>query len=410
MERAIDPVAPVAPPRGRRLGLPRFGPAPGGGGATRFAELDGLRGWAALSVVCFHLVWECFGLIVPWVRNPATAFLLNGGLAVSVFFVLSGEALSAAYFAGKGDRAVANLAIRRWSRLSLPILATCLIVWALISLGLDFHRPAAVILHRQDWLAPLLSKRVTLAYVFQYGLGGVYGGVDGAKAIVPFLWTMKTEMVGSAIIFLLLFSFRWVPFAFAIIGVVATGLLLAGHGNSQSACFLFGLLFCALRGWGVFARLRRSRPAVVLSWAAVAIIAVLVGYARELGIDKSAMPLFAVPLVFAIFCNPTLCAVFQAPVSQWLGKLSFPLYLMQFPVLISFTSWAVVTAGAQGPPGQWTALMISAASILTCLAAAWAFQPVERGTHVFGRWLTGAVWGMVDRVRGGRVRPKRSRS
>lgn len=47
-----------------------------------------------MSVLIFHLAWELFGAVVPAFRTPALRFVLDGNLAVCVFFVLSGDALS----------------------------------------------------------------------------------------------------------------------------------------------------------------------------------------------------------------------------------------------------------------------------------------------------------------------------
>src|SRR5262245_41931407 len=60
----------------------------------RVHEIDGVRGWAALSVLFFHLFWELFGGVVPAFRSSILRFWLDGPLAVYIFFVLSGDALS----------------------------------------------------------------------------------------------------------------------------------------------------------------------------------------------------------------------------------------------------------------------------------------------------------------------------
>src|SRR4051812_23978215 len=78
---------------------------------TRWSELDGVRGWAALSVMLFHVSWETFGIVEPAFRNILTASLLNGQLDVAIFFVLSGEALSASYWRDGNHRSVTKLAI-----------------------------------------------------------------------------------------------------------------------------------------------------------------------------------------------------------------------------------------------------------------------------------------------------------
>ncbi len=62
-------------------------------GASRIGALDGLRGWAALVVVVFHFTWEMWGVHFPVFRQfPAS--LINGQLAVSIFFTLSGYVLT----------------------------------------------------------------------------------------------------------------------------------------------------------------------------------------------------------------------------------------------------------------------------------------------------------------------------
>ena len=97
-------------------------------GAGRYHALDGIRGWAALSVVAFHMVWETFGARFPEFRNVASASLLDGWLAVSVFFVLSGEALSTGCLVKQDSRIALDLGVRRYPRLVIPILAVCLMV------------------------------------------------------------------------------------------------------------------------------------------------------------------------------------------------------------------------------------------------------------------------------------------
>ncbi|HEX4183201.1 MAG TPA: heparan-alpha-glucosaminide N-acetyltransferase domain-containing protein, partial [Caulobacteraceae bacterium] len=86
----------------------------------RYHALDGIRGWAALSVVAFHMYWETFGARYPEFRNLASASLLDGWLAVSVFFVLSGEALSTSCLAKQDRRIALDLGVRRYPRLVIP--------------------------------------------------------------------------------------------------------------------------------------------------------------------------------------------------------------------------------------------------------------------------------------------------
>jgi peptidoglycan/LPS O-acetylase OafA/YrhL len=65
---------------------------------------------------------------------------------------------------------------------------------------------------------------------------------------------------------------------------------------------------------------------------------------------------------------------------QLLGKISFPLYLVQYPVFISFTSWMIAFAAAHSGIDMQAAMTIGVISLAVCLVAAFLFLPVE--------WLT----------------------
>jgi len=357
-------------------------------------ELDGIRGWAALCVVVFHLTWETFGAIVPALRNPVTGFLLDGGVAVSVFFVLSGEALSAGFFAGGGSAAVLRLALKRYTRLTIPIAAACTLTLALYYAGLAFNVPAAHLVQRNDWLGSFINPAPAPPAALRYMLLTVYSSVAPQHAVIPFLWTMKFEMLGSIMVFAALLGLarlrgRWRRALWIFIGLVFVSFITTKSG--QLACFLAGIGFGSLRSRGVFQRLH-ARPAVQWgSWALIALIGVLDGWSHWRVADRRMVPLASVLLLAAVFCNRALCAAFSCRVSRLLGRLSFPLYLIQFPVLISLTSYAICFAAAHAALHGWVLAAIPALSLLVCLAAAWAFMPVEWLTRWVGNCLVARV-------------------
>lgn len=65
---------------------------------------------------------------------------------------------------------------------------------------------------------------------------------------------------------------------------------------------------------------------------------------------------------------------------QFLGRLSFPLYLMQFPVLIAVTSLMVIGL----PLSLGTAVLACAVSLAATILAASAFYLAER----FAIWFS----------------------
>jgi peptidoglycan/LPS O-acetylase OafA/YrhL len=353
---------------------------------VRLYELDGLRGWAALSVVLYHIFWETFGPLVPAFRSSLSAIFCDGPFAVAIFFVLSGEALSTAYFAGKGEAAVVKLAVQRYSRLTLPILATCAIILVLIYSGLNFAAGAAPLVHREDWLGGFLTQPASLLAYAKYALFTVYAAYQPAGLGDPFLWTMHYEMLGSFVVFVILLGYRHIRFAPALV-LGAAALMLIDGGTIPIGCFLAGLVFSQARQAGVFSAIHKQAGFQALSWAAVLLLLATQNLAHKWGSIDVRLPL-AIPLVFAIFCNKALCSFFASGPSRLLGKLSFPIYLMQFPVLISFTSWAIMFASTHGGltlPVIWA---IGLVSLLVCFAGAWLFLPVEAATRRVGAWVS----------------------
>src|SRR6185369_12561088 len=112
----------------------------------RLLHLDGLRGWAALFVILHHLELGFFPALkgtndgVSPVLGPFS-FIVDGPLAVAIFFLLSGIVLAEAVQAavhrqGSANVGLTSLVIKRWLRLGLPIIVISLLILALFtSLG-----------------------------------------------------------------------------------------------------------------------------------------------------------------------------------------------------------------------------------------------------------------------------------
>ncbi len=328
------------------------------------------------------MFWETFGVLIPAIRNPITGFFLNGELAVSIFFVLSGDALSSAYFAGKGEAAVAKLAIKRYSRLTIPILFTCIIIFLLCKLGLQSPMAAGNIVHRPDWFGKFLRIPITPIYFTKYSLLGVYMHSDYITSVDPFLWTMQAEIVGSIIVFLVLLTFSYFKYAWLLLFIIATP-LLADQYMQHYSCFLFGVAFSAARANGAFERLKSNKMFTLISWLAIFVLGAGQGLLAWKGKLPHASSTIAIMLVFFIFSNRALCGFFSHKVSRFLGKISFPIYLMQFPVLISFTSMSIVYLGGRGLLNPGVDLAIASSSVILSMVAAMIFDPIE----ILTKWV-----------------------
>ena len=161
---------------------------------------------------------------------------------------------------------------------------------------------------------------------------------------------------------------------FAIFGMI-------GKESSILSCFVFGSFFSWLRHKEYFQREKRFPI-----WVKLALIAILIladGYTSWKGILWDRKAIFAVPFVFIIWNTPFLCRFLRTDISKMLGTLSFPVYLMQFPVIATYTSMIFYSAIQHGPISQPIACMMALSSILMSYLAAALFVPVE----VFTKWV-----------------------
>lgn len=369
-----------------RFRLPVFGANISNHENIRVVALDGLRGWAALSVVCFHLLWETFGRVDPLLRNPFTAFMLDGSLAVSLFFVLSGEALSSAYFAGGGRRAVASLAIKRYPRLFIPVLAASAITALIVHAHANSNAAAGDIVERSEWLGAWVGFAPSILGTLRFALFDVFTDISPSESLVPFLWTMRLELAGSVLVFTLLLlahgrRYGWHMALTAFVALMAIYLARRQADAGNLACFIVGMVCAKLRIDGFFDRAKARPGAFVISAGAINALLAVDSIMQGESIGSMRGPLFAMLLVILISCNDLAEHLFSTPLSRFLGRISFPIFLIQFPVIISLTSWLIVRAGDQVKnPG--VAFIIFATSLAVCMIAAVLFAPIERFTKM----------------------------
>lgn len=376
--------------------------------ADRFADLDGLRGWAAVSVVVFHLTWEVFGAIHPQFRSVFLAFLLDGALAVSIFFVLSGEVLTYFFFNGKIKTGI-KLAVKRYPRLVIPVFFSCLLVFLLKTTSLTYNKEAAAIVDRDDWLGFWLQFDETIRNFLYFCFISCFTQVDPPVSYNPFLWTMRIELFGSYLAFFVLivifcgrkFSRYRMPDnlvpVLAFITLECASFYYGMQLFADMACFPAGIVAAKLRADGAFNTPANSTTDVrLLLFGSLFIVFDSVANIMHL---EGHREFFAIPIVFLLQYSRHTKMFFSNPVSQFFGKISFPLYLIQFPIIVSFTSYAIVMI--PNDMIRTTILMpmlIATASFGLCILAAYAFIPVEHLTKRVGDTIYAIVERCYDKV------------
>jgi peptidoglycan/LPS O-acetylase OafA/YrhL len=373
---SLGPAAPARPGAREARGHATAGQA--AAQHARIDEIDGIRGWAALVVLLFHLTWELYGATFPALRAPWLKFPLDGTLAVFVFFVLSGDALSNAYLRRADDGSLARMVAKRWFRLAGPILLASVLVYLLMRAGLVFNREAATVVGREDWMGDWLAFEPGLRTLLDFAFVGAFAlpsaGPGPAVSYGPFLWPMGIELVGSMAVFASLPALR--RMRRPLEAVLAVAAFLAWYG-SWYALFFIGVALAMLRERGAFERLRAMPAAGAASALGVVAVVAADAWSATRGHESVRLDIaFATLLVFCVYANARATAMMRGAASRWLGRVSFPLYLTHFAVIVSFTSWAVL-ASADSPHPVAAAAAVVAASVAVALAVAEVFARVE---------------------------------
>ncbi len=365
---------------------------------------DGLRGVAAMNVVLCHFLIALYPLgfinLYPgaadqraapsWVdaflSTPLLSIFWNGNFAVCVFFVLSGYVLTKP-FVEHGDLLSMKLrAARRYFRLCVPILGSVLLSYTLLRLGLKQSGQLAPITH-SAWLTQFWNFDPSIGDALRQG---VYGAIfTGQSTYTPILWTMKIEFIGS----MLVFGFR---------------ALNVGERDGCINLLIFGcaliaffpdewMLYLGFMAGSYLGAIQDKQPTILVAGAIC--MAIIFGgfdfskwfaFSRALSLPPAAMKHFmntigAIALLYAVKAGCFDIALKSRP-AQFLGRISYAVYLVHFPILLSLTSWLFIVLYTHAHIGYGEAAVIDLAlTITTVLIVSSAFQA---SFDRFGIWLS----------------------
>jgi len=332
--------------------------------------LDGVRGWASVIVVLNHLVHNFLARAVPSLENKWLAFPTDGDLAVYVFFVISGFALSIGYFEGAGLRILKSLALRRYIRLTVPVFASSLIAFLILKSGAMHNLQLAERDGNQPWLIQLYTLDPSALGLLRFSLLDVYFNYSTATSYNPVLWTMSVELFGSMLVFGLLALFGDLRNR-SVIYAMAAAILL--YLNSPLLPFIAGIVLADL-----FTRSipTGGRPSTVggLALFVAGILGSVHGHTFQ---GSGYLTALALCIVAGLTLCPPLRMLMESKVSVALGKISFPLYLTHVSVICSLSCSVFILATDRGIPVSVAALYTFAVSIPVIALVAVAFYPVE---------------------------------
>lgn len=350
----------------------------------RESYLDGLRGWAALVVVLCHtgeVLW-------PTWHPDFYPLFTDGSFSVFVFFVLSGYVLSVGFFRTGQRRVVADLALRRYPRLTVPILAASCLAMVLMSFGLMRNIPASKAAGSDGWLPIVYTFMPTLPDLLHFSFWRVYVDGSPARSYDAPLWTMPVEMQGSILIFAVLLVMGQKAALRGVIHVVL--LAVTAWLASPLLAMAAGAAIANLAQLDMHRRLRDSACAPFVSWGLL-VGAIVLAAVRPNVLDPVWLTLCSAGLLYGVLLNHGVQRALSLPISGWLGRISFSLYLVHVLVLCSFTSWAYLTLGGGEKLSTSSTAGLLAMTVAVCLAVATLFRSVEKLGIALGRRFSQAA-------------------
>lgn len=319
--------------------------------APRYELLDGLRGVAALFVILYHFC-EAFA------TSPTDQMFNHGYLAVDFFFVLSGFVIGYAYDG-------------RWSRGMTPgrfMLRRVIRLQPMVVLSLLLGLIAYLIQGSVRWdgtpvALPTLIVALVLGMFLIPVIPGASYDVRGNGEMFPLngpSWSLFFEYIGSILYALVLhrLSDRWLKLV-----VILSGAALAAWAvTDMSGAYHLGVGW-GMADWGLiggFLRLsfsfsigllmqRRFRPAKIRGafWICSALIAAILvcPYVGDPdpsllnGIYDAVATIFLFPAIVWLGACGTTSDAFSARLCETLGELSYPVYIVHYPVMYLFYAW-----------------------------------------------------------------------
>ena len=346
----------------------------------RINYLDGIRGVAALLVVFGHFrnAFFDYGANAYLSRNFWSVFnhfFLSAEFCVEVFFVLSGFILT--YNSIHRPSFLAKQWSKRFYRLFVPVFISSLLYFIFIHNNLIFFKELSTI-HSTNWV----NKQWTSEYTFMGFLtGSVYSLMilSDARFILnsnSALWTIPIEFYWSYCLFLCLWLLKFIKIIFLQNLLISVAVLSVIHfalfkGAMYGVLFLGGALL-AINFSVLVSFFTGKKKYYLFIFTLVITCCVDQKWLPEIShVSFRWSYLVAILYVFCAMAIIKIQQLFSAKFIQWLGRISFALYLLHMLVIASAGSWLYISLPfLRADAGLFLLLIII---LMICLGVGWLF-------------------------------------
>lgn len=347
--------------------------------------LDGLRGVAALTVVCFHL-FEAYA------TSHLDQRINHGYLAVDFFFILSGFVVGYAY-----DDRWTKMTVREFLTRRLVRLQPMVVIGALIGAVMFYTQGCPVWDVSAVPVAMLLVATLMNAFMIPATPGAEIRGVGEMYPLNGPAWSLFFEYIGNVLyaLFIRRLSTRalavlvaaagcglaafsvWGPLGDICVGFSLTGENIVGGSLRLLFAFPAGLLLSR-----VFRPVRVRGAFWIGTMAVVALASVpRIGGSEHLwmnGVYDALCAVVLFPLIVWIGASGKTTDRVTSCICKFLGDISYPLYMVHYPFIYLYYAWVKnenLTFG-QSLPGA--AALVAGSVALAWLCLRFYDEPVRR--------------------------------
>ena len=411
------------------------------------SHLDGLRGLAAFFVFLCHLTYNCFIITYGFglgddgdnyhlLQLPIIRLLYSGPPMVSIFFVVSGYALSLkplrqmrAHQWDSFMQTMTSSIFRRGFRLFLPTTISTFLIVIMLRMGL--YEGTRAFAGNGEILRNVLEyhpfRVQTFSEQFWDWAWTIYNFISvwswdvyaGSTRYDVHLWTIPTEFRSSLFLFICLIGLARCKSYIRLSALMGIAYLVLRNDRWELLLFLSGAILAELdliRNAKILARGEkeiRMGPLTKSFWGTAGIVALYLmsqpdEFAEEtpgwIYLTEMIPPWFSTPyrywqsigsimFVWAVNNAPFLQEPFNSSAAQYLGKISYALYLMHGPVIhiigYRIEPWAWSITGSDTEFEYKLGFILASALIIPCLI--WVADLFWRAFDIpsvkFARWV-----------------------
>lgn len=298
-------------------------------------EIDGLRAIAVVVIILFHL---------------KVAGFAGGFIGVDVFFVVSGYLITQiiVFNLAEGSFSFKDFYIRRSTRILPALLATILVI---LPLAMYLQQPASLVHTAKESIYAVFSLSN-----FYFWSETSYWAPSSEKYVLLHTWSLGVEEQFYLVYSLLIFAGHRMAGMKGVIVLLLVTAVLGAIGREiilktdRSAAFFFTpLRFYEFALGGLAATLTGLKALQKSPWAsggATLLGLVLILYGCVYFNQFTALPgiTILVPLTGALLillAGPSHSAriLLMNPVMSWLGKTSYSLYLVHWPIIVFYRGY-----------------------------------------------------------------------